>query len=72
MDGGHRWRADSAHGLGFPGGPTRPARAAGGVRLLGRIGHAGVRPVLERIAGDEQEEEIVRSAATTALTMLGG
>jgi hypothetical protein len=40
------------------------------VRLLGRVGDAEVRPVLEEIFEDAEEEEAVRAAARTALAML--
>ena len=40
------------------------------VKLLGRVGDAGVRPDLERIAEDVGEDERVREAARTAVRML--
>jgi len=41
------------------------------IRLLGRVGDAGVRPVLERIAENADEDGRVTEAVELALNMLG-
>ena len=56
--------------LAFLKGHADPLGRQEAVRLLGRVGDAGVRPVLEEIVGDAEEEETVRAAARTALAML--
>lgn len=58
--------------LAFLEGHADPLGRQEAVKVLGRVGDAGARPALERIAADADEQEAVRTAATTALAMLEG